>query len=105
MFEKDVNSQSVSQEQSHSTQDKGKLIATEEKKRKGDIRLNAGERDVHGLDGGEAVVEGADLIGDGEVDSGLNGSHGSVGALVEVGGGSSRHGRWAVLVVCLTVWW
>lgn len=48
------------------------------------LRLDAGEGDVHGFDGGEALVEGADLVGDGEVDGCLSGHDGGIGALVQV---------------------
>lgn len=56
----------------------------DEKGRRRHLRLDAGQRDVQGTDGSEALVQGTDLVGDGEVDGGLDRGDRGVGALVKV---------------------
>jgi len=55
-----------------------------------DLRFDAGERDVHGLDGGQTLVQGTDFVCDGEVDGSLDRDDGGVGALVKLRGGHSE---------------
>lgn len=57
-----------------------------------DLRLDTGKGDVHGLDGGKAVVQSTDLVRDGEVDGGLEGGDRGIGALVQVGRRMGGHG-------------
>jgi len=57
-----------------------------------DLRLDTSERDVHSFDGSQALVQGADFVGDGKVDGGFHRGDGSTRALVE---GRSGHG-WGI---------
>jgi len=59
------------------------------------LRLDAGQGDVHRADGSKALIESSDLVSDREVDGGLDGRRRGVGTLVKVaGGGRHCNGCW-----------